>query len=158
MALELIFKQTITLFNRYESGEGNLVWIPTILNGVHLVVDRAKLISMYGENTTDNVMVHVMYSMDGENVMIGDKKYVPPKDFMRLSDKEGYITFQMGDNFDFFMEGAWEVNGMESTAEISDEAYRNGFYNYMNHTYDNVFAVTSCAKYSLIPHFEVTGR
>jgi hypothetical protein len=28
----------------------------------------------------------------------------------------------------------------------------------MNSTRDNVFAVTSCAIYSVIPHFEVLGR
>lgn len=158
MGLELIYQQTVTLFNRYEDSNKNLKWIPTVLSGVHLIVDRAKIISMYGENTTDNVMLHVMYIGSSDEPVIGDKTYIAPKDFMRLSSKDGYITFQMGDNFDFFMEGVWEVNGQESDAEISDDSYKNGFYNYMNHTHDNVFAVTSCAKYSLIPHFEVTGR
>lgn len=159
MGLELIYQQTVTLFNRYENSEKSLVWIPTVLTGVHLVMDKAKLISMYGENTTDNVMLHILYDKNEEgNIVVGDKLYVLPREFEKLSDKDGYITFQMGDKFDFFMEGIWTVDGQESDAEISDDSYKNGFYNYMNHSFDNVFAVTSCARYSLIPHFEITGR
>lgn len=41
---------------------------------------------------------------------------------------------------------------------ISDDDYRIGFYNYMNKTHDNVFAISTVSKFNLIPHFEVGAR
>ena len=63
------------------------------------------------------------------------------------------ITFAFGNDFDFIYEGVYTWVG-----PIIDDAYKSGFYNYMNKAYDNVFAISSCSKYNLIPHFEITAR
>lgn len=190
--LDLIFRQTITLFNRYRQGD-KVYWFPTIFPGVHLVTDRAKIISMYGELSQDNVMVHIMYKDAGEvpgwvigyedPIIIDDgksreisneffrsivfatgsetglvqesKPYILPKEYARkpFSEASHFVTFGMGDHFDFFIEGPYSGMG-----PIDDDDYREGFYNYMSRCYDNVWVVTRAAKYSLIPHFEITGR
>jgi len=172
VGFELIYTQTITLFNRhidnrkppksiYGIDEDNIIWVPTVIRDVHLVMNRAKIISMYGENCTDNVLLHIMYERNGADAVIAGKTYMKPKIYAETSVDgygfEEYITFAMGDNFDFFMEGEWEELG-NTNVIISDSDYEPGFYNYMNHKYDNVFAITGCTKYSLIPHFEITGR
>lgn len=41
---------------------------------------------------------------------------------------------------------------------IDDGAYDEGFYNYMNSKYGDIFAVSNVARYSVIPHFEVMGK
>ena len=56
------------------------------------------------------------------------------------------------EKFDFFYLGEY------SEEPISDEDYMEGFYDYMNSTFDGVFAITSVAKLDLIPHFEITGK
>lgn len=60
------------------------------------------------------------------------------------------ITFHDGDLFDFFWEGEW-------TETVNDEDYPNGFFDYMKKNHDMVFAITSVARYSVIPHFEIMG-
>jgi hypothetical protein len=64
------------------------------------------------------------------------------------------LTFSDGQEFDFFIAGEWGDG-----SPISDDAYGiDGFYNYMNRTFDNVFAITSVGgPYTVIPHFEITG-
>ena len=41
---------------------------------------------------------------------------------------------------------------------INDDDYRNGFFEEVKKEYDYVFAITSVAKYTVIPHFEITGK
>lgn len=41
---------------------------------------------------------------------------------------------------------------------IADDNYKNGFYNYMNKSYDNVFAISTVSKFNLIPHFEIGAK
>ena len=47
-----------------------------------------------------------------------------------------------------------------SSAEgpFCDDDYKSGFFNHMNREYDEVFAITNCSKFNLIPHFEITAR
>ena len=51
------------------------------------------------------------------------------------------------------MVGEWDG---EDT--INDSDFNKGFYNYMSATRDGVYTVTSVARYSVIPHFEILGR
>jgi hypothetical protein len=75
---------------------------------------------------------------------------MPPKEWDRTEDS---ITFTSGTNFDFFWKGEW-TGGIVSDSDYGPE----GFYDYMNRTYDYVFAISSVAMYSVIPHFEIMGR
>ena len=153
---EAIYKQTVSLFNRKE--ENNVTfWYVSVLPGVHLKIDRSIIVSTYGEQAQDNAMLHIQYVPSGEDAVIrladgGTKIYLPPKAFRSIGDPVENITFAYGDNFDFIMAGVYDGE------IVNDVEYRHGFYNYMNKTYDNVFAITNCSKFNLIPHFEITGR
>lgn len=162
-----IYKQTITLFNRVKIPDSDdSVWLPTVIDGVHLVTTSSSAWNTRGERETDDVRLHVRYAQTGNDVLIScrgqggeviRKKWYEPKAWRKLEEKDGSLTFAFGDTeaFDFFMEGVYE----DGEGEIYDSSYpRKGFYNYMNTNYDNVFAITSVAKYNLIPHFEIMAR
>lgn len=162
-----IYKQTITLFNRAQIPDSDdSMWIPTVIEGVHLVTTSSSAWNTRGERETDDIQLHIRYNQVGNDVLISckgsegeivHKKWYEPKAWRRLENKEGSITFAFGDTevFDFFMEGVYE-NVEEPILDADYE--RRGFYNYMNANYDNVFAITSVAKYNLIPHFEIMAR
>lgn len=148
-----MYTDTITLFNLYQSSLGDM-WYPTILHNVYLSIDRAAIIAKYGAESKDNAILHVQYEKRDDGIYIANKKYLPPKEWDRqtndtLSDT---VTFSSGTDFDFFIEGEWKDN-----MPISDNDYPSNFYNYMNSYHDNCFRITSAAKYTVIPHFEIMG-
>lgn len=151
-----MYSDTVTLFNRYEEGE-NVMWYPTILRNVDLNVDRAAMVAKYGEQTTDNAALHVKYTPKNGEVLIGGKRYLPPKLWanQKASELPGTITFTGGTNFDFFIAGEWDDT--EKVKDYENE-WIDGFYNYMNKRYDYVFSINSVAQYSVIPHFEITAK
>lgn len=151
-----MYKDTITLFCRKpgERGQGD-IWYPTVIYNVNLNIDRAAILAKYGPESQDNAALHIRYARENGEIMIpcsdGVKKpWMPPKEWDKTEDS---ITFTSGNNFDFFMLGEWD-GGIATDADYGDE----GFYNYMNRTKDYVFAVTSVAVYSVIPHFEIMGK
>ena len=145
-----MYSDTVTLFNRVQSVGGD-VFRATELEGVDFNADKGAIMSRYGAETDDNAILHVRYeNADGE-ALIGGKTYLEPKEFQRSPG--GAITFTGGQSFDFFILGEWDGDD-----EIADDDYTAGFYDYCNKYYDHCYAITSAAKYSVIPHFEVTGR
>lgn len=156
MGFEAIYKQTVTVFNRKIDGE-KTYWYPVVIPNVHLIIDRSIIISTYGEQSQDNAKLHIRYTpsaiWDVIAVDGGTRNYMQPKVFKASGTRGENITFAFGDDFDFIMEGAWSGDSV-----IDDDAYPKGFFNYMNKTYDNVFAITTVAKFNLIPHFEITAR
>ena len=144
-------KDTITLFNRKsgERGQGD-TWYPTIIRGVNLNIDRAAILEKYGAESQDNAMLFVPYKKNGAHIIVAGKPWMSPKAWDRTEDS---VTFASGNDFDFFWKGEWE-GGIVTDAEYLDE----GFYNYMNRTHDYVFAVSSVAMYSVMPHFEIMGK
>jgi len=155
---DALYIHTVTLFNRVKGKYGeDALWYPTILEGVHLIVDKSSSWNNYGGQATDSARLHVRYKVENGIVMIGDKPWYEPKAWRRLANPERGITFAFGNNddFDFFVAGALT----EFDGPVSDAMYeRSGFYNQMNGYYDNVFAISSVAKYDLIRHFEITAR
>ena len=149
-----MYIDTVTIFNRYRSTLGD-IWYPTVLKGVNLQIDKAAIIAKYGPESSDSAMLGIKYTLSDGKIMVGDKQYYLPTDWEYLPNDEhpDTITFRSGTNFDFFYAGEWKDEN-----PISDNDFTNGYYNYMNSTYDNVFAISSVAKYSVIPHFEITGR
>ena len=147
-----MYKNTITLFNRYVSN-GAVKWKATVLRDVDLNADVGKMRQMYGENTTTTAKLHVKYTGAEDTPYIGTNVYKPPKAFAALASKDGAITFSSGDDFDFFVVG-------EETfvSDISDDDYTDGFYNAQNRQSDYCYAIQSVAKYSVIPHFEILAR
>ena len=161
-ALDVIYNQTITLFNRIPGKNGEpTMWVPTVIDGVHLIVNRSSSWNNHGGKTADNTRLHVPFVWRGDDAMVvcrdGEKKWYKPKEWRREPDPEAGITFSFGENddFDFFIEGTVD----EFSGQISDRDFeRKGFYGYMNKTYDNVFVISSVEKFSLIPHFEIMAR
>ena len=153
---DAIYKQTVTLFNRKDVN-GVTFWYATVLNGVHLKIDRSIIISTYGEQAADNAMLHIQYEPSGDNAVVsvsgGSRIYMMPKVYRSSGDPDSNITFAFGDKFDFIYAGVYGESG-----PFNDEDYKDGFFNYMNKTYDEVFAITNCSKFNLIPHFEITAR
>lgn len=141
-----MYKDTVTVFNR-KNGD-DIVWHARVLYNVDFNNDIALIRQQYGEGSADRAKLHIMHDSD----IIGSYRYVLPKEFQSLEDVVDEITFQTGEDFDFFWVGVWDGE------TISDGDYTRGFFDYMVKTYDNVFAISSVAKYSVIPHFEVMGR
>ena len=151
-----MYKDTVTLFNRYATKDRKIVWYPTVLHGVNLNVDKASIVAKYGSNSQDNAVLNVKYHSGDDAMMVGDKRYLFPKEWSKQTEDTlvESLTFTTGkEEFDFFYEGEWE-----SDEPILDDDYKSGFYSYMNNNYDNVFAITSVSKFSVIPHFEVVGK
>ena len=151
-----MYKDTVTLFNRYTTKDRKIVWYPTVLRGVNLNIDKASIVAKYGSNSQDNAVLNVKYHSGDDTVMMGDKRYLLPKEWKKQTEDAlaESLTFASDkEEFDFFYEGAWE-----SDEPIMDDDYTSGFYSHMNNNYDNVFAITSVSKFSAIPHFEAVGK
>lgn len=149
-----MYKDTVTVFNRYVDSLKNTIWHPHVLSGVNLIVDKAVITAKYGEVSKDNAVMNVKYRFVDGTIMIGDKPYLPPKEWEnQTNDKlSESITFSNeSTEFDFFMLGDYG-----SEEPILDEY--GDFYSEMQKRYDYVFAITSVAKYSVIPHFEITCK
>lgn len=158
-----MYGATVTLFCFYHSMLGDM-WYPFVLHNVHLNMDKASIIAKYGPESTDNASLHVKYrNVDGKK-MVGDKMWLPPKEWdAQTNDKlSTSLTFtdsptKTGDATDFFWVGEWPDE--EPIADDSAEWGRSGFYDYMNRKYDYVFSITSVGgPYSVIPHFEILAK
>lgn len=135
-----MYNDTVTLFNR---GDGE--WYPTVLKGVNLNMDKAAINHQYGEKSADSAILNIPYT--GDKIVAG-KPWKPPKEW----DGSDSITFQTGNDFDFFWLGEW------TEGTVADADYKGGFYQHMNKTHDYVFAISAVAWFTVIPHFEVVGK
>ena len=150
-----MFTDTITVFNYYKDSLKNVTWYPTVIHGVNLLIDKAAIVAKYGAESKDNAVLNIHYQTVDGQIMVDGKPYFPPKEWERqtndkLSDS---ITFASGTDFDFFILGEYP-----EIKPILDEEYRNGFFEEVKKEYDFVFAITSVGMYSVIPHFEITGK
>lgn len=151
-----MYDDTITLFNRYSSRKLGDTWFPTILENVSVNIDRAQIVATQGSDSKDNARIHIKYTKQDGEIVVGGKRYLTPKAWAsQLTDElSESVTFKSGNQFDFIMVGAWD-----NTEPIKDDDYTEGFYNYMNSTHDNVFVITSASSpYKAIPHFELLAR
>lgn len=149
-----MYKDTVTLFCRYESRLGD-TWYPSVLRNVNLNMDKAAIIAKYGAESKDNAVLNVRCNKNGKDIYVSGKTWLPPKEWDRQTNDllSSSLTFTSGQAFDFFYVGEWT-----DESPIRDEDYGvDGFYDYMNRHYDYVFAITSVARYSVIPHFEIMG-
>lgn len=151
-----MFNDTITLFNRLSNKKGD-VWYPTMLNGVHIIRDKACVIAKFGTEATGSVMLNIHYNLSADGKKVDGKLWVPPKEWKNLSQEllGKYITFAEGQGFDFFWVGDWK-----NETPIADEKYGvDGFYDYMNKKYDYVYSISQVSgPYTEIPHFEIVGK
>lgn len=141
-------RDTVTIFNKKPGGRLEApIWYPTVIHGANLNIDRAAIMAKYGPDSQDNAELHIRYQRDGENILVSGKPWMPPKAWDKTEDS---ITFGPDD---FFWKGEWD-GGIVTDADYGVD----GFYGYMNRTHDYVFAVSSVALYSVIPHFEIMGK
>ena len=149
-----MFADVITVFNSYEDSLKNVTWYPTVIHGVNLLIDKAAIVAKYGAESKDNALLNIHYQTVDGQILIDGKPYLPPKEWERQTNDKlaESITFTSGTDFDFFMLGEYPT-----TKPIADDDYVDGFYNHVNDEYDYVFAITSVAKYTAIPHFEIMG-
>lgn len=148
-----MYKDTITLFNRYMQAAGD-IWYPNILTGVNVVMDKGEIVKVYGESSSDNIIVNIRHTDGLIETDGGYKQWYPPKEWQRLSDHNQGVTFTGGSAFDFLWVGEWAGG-----SPVYDDMYGDlSFYDYMLQNFDYVFAVTSVSLLSVIPHFEVTGK
>ena len=152
--LDLLFRDTITVFCRSVEN-GAIFWYPRVIKNTHAVISSGASSTTRGASNTDNGMVHIMYSGGRDGACIGKYLYVLPKAWAALTPdkKEKSITFTTGEDFGFWMKGSFTEQG-----PISDESFRDGFYNYMNKKYDDVFAIAQCTQSYIIPHFELVAK
>ena len=157
MMIDYLYQDEITIFNRCEE-DGSIIWIPHKLKNVHCWGSSGTRTGTQGDSAMDNYTVNIRYIGSPESPEIDSLIYLQPKKFKRLdsTEAEKYITFASGDMFDFFIKGNLE----EFDGKISDDDYfhSGGFFNYMNHKYDDVYAITSCSQSRFLPHFTVSGR
>lgn len=148
-----MYQDVVTMFNRKPGGRGEGdTWYPTVITGVNLNIDRAAILAKYGADSQDNAVLHIRYRKDGGEIMVAGKPWLSPKEWDGTEDS---LTFAGGNSFDFFWQGEWDGGIVtDSDSRWADE----GFYSYMNRTHDYVFAVSSVALYSVIPHFEIMGK
>ena len=150
-----MFTDTITVFNYYKDSLKNVTWYPTVIHGVNLLIDKAAIVAKYGAESKDNALLNIHYQTVDGQIMVDGKPYLPPKEWERQTNYMlvDSVTFTSGTYFDFFMLGEYPT-----TTPIADDDYIDGFYNHVNDEYDYVFAITSVAKYTAIPHFEIMGK
>lgn len=136
-----MYIDVVTLYNRY-----NDVWHGVVLRGVDLNADRGAIVAKYGSDSKDNAKLHIKYA---EGIVVQGLQYVSP---MQYTGASGTFTLAFGNDFSFFVEG-------DTGLYVADDTdYLDGFYDYMNRTHDRCYAITSVARYSVIPHFEVLAR
>lgn len=145
-----MFDRTITLYN-YKRSEAT--WRGNVINGCTLVATESASDNTRGTGSTSNVNIHVHCNPDRTvKTQAGAvKRFIPPKEYQSLNAIVNEVTFTP--EVDFIV-----VDRAMDELTVDDTNFENGFYHYMNNTYDNVFMVTNATWYNLIPHFVVGGR
>ena len=144
----------ITFYNRLPGDSGD-TWYPTVLYGCNLITDLAAIASKYGTDSNNTAILNVPYKAVLGIPVIEGKLYRPPKTWTNGRAHDSTITFKDGQLCDFFITGIHADNDL---TPVSDDAYPDGFYQYMRETFDGVYAVTGSTQLTVIPHFEVTGK
>ena len=172
--MDILHRDTVTLFSLYEKSRLDPMWYATVLHNVRIEMDKSAIIAKYGADTADNAVLHIPYTLrdlaegepqakqipwlKGKALVIEDKIWLPANEWddQVNDDLPNTITFEAGDKFDFFWFGEWTG---EQIISDSDYGVDEGFYGYMNRTQDYVFAITAVGgPYTLIPHFEIMAK
>ena len=72
---DTLYKDTVTIFNRVRDAYGeDVLWYPTVIEGVHLIIDKSSSWTSQGEKSSDNARLHIRYSAKGGKVLVGGKE------------------------------------------------------------------------------------
>lgn len=146
-----MYNETITLFNRLGNRKEGDLWYPHVLRNCCVYRDRAAIVAQMGENSTDNVSIHIIIK---KGCTASGYRYLQPIEWVNSNDYDGSFTVKGGNDFDMIYVGVWDGD------VVNDANYPDGFLHYMQTTHDNVYAVSSCSDYSrsILPHLGVIGR
>lgn len=140
-----MYTDTVTLFCRRED-----IWYPYILHGVSLHKNKSSSMEKLGPENADTVKFHVRYTRRQEGMTINGYVYKDPIEWEK-SDQKKSLRFKEG--VDFFLGGEYDSD------PIPDDSYRDGLYDHLRKTRDNVFMITTAdGPFKLIPHFEIGGK
>lgn len=142
-----MYNTTVTVFNRYKSKQLGTTWYPHVLHGCYFNADKGANIAKTGLDNADTAKLHVQVSGD----KIGKLKYLPPKEWDGQPNDMYMTTVTFSEGEDFFVLGEFDET------PVNDADYNEGFYQYMNDQYDDVYKITTVGRYKLIPHFEIGG-
>jgi len=142
-----MYKDTITLFN-YHAGN----WYATTLTGVDLNADRAAMLTRMGAETQDKARLHLRYSVVSGAILVNNLTVVEPRAYAGDPDTITFRGGETGETPDFFIAEEWP-----GASVLSDANYADGVMDYIAGLYD-VYVISSVARYSVIPHFEITAR
>lgn len=149
-----MYDKTVTVFNKYTDRDDAVHWHPCVLHDVDLVVDKAANVAKTGLDSADTAKLHIRYRLDNGKKMIGERKYLEPKEWKAAEDKTDIITFSDGD---IFMKGEFPEDVIQDD-EYTSRLYK-GVYDYLNRMKDDVYLITSVGgPYTLIPHLEIGGK
>ena len=151
-----MYQNTVTIFNRYES-QGQYIWYPHVIKNADLVIDKGANIVKTGLESADSAKLHIKYHILDGKKMVGRSLWLPSKEWDNQTNDKLLASITFTEGQDFFWEGEYSENA------VNDVDYQtlkyNGFYDYMNQRYDNVFLITTVGgPYTLIPHFEIGGK
>lgn len=146
-----MYNNTVTVFNRYRSKQLGTTWYPHVLRGCYFNADKGANIEKTGLENADSSKFHVPYYLKDGVEMVGDLKYLTPKKWDEQPNDEYLTTITFLEGVDFFMLGEYPET------PVNESEYTEGFFQYMNDTYDDVYRITTVGKYSVIPHFEIGG-
>ena len=180
-----MFNDTITLFTFLESSG---MWYPHIISGCDCGVAKSATATALSGTTRADTSTLIIPCSSAKIIVTqaGEEKYISPKEYAKLANPMGYITFRP--ETDFFLLGARDIkddngeNGKtfeepvqtgsdlritsmffnyasnEYNQPISDDDYDSGLYDYLNSENDDIFMITSAEFFGAIPHFELGGR
>lgn len=147
-----MYNKTVTVFNLYRSKQlGTATWYPHVIKNCYFNADKGANIQKTGLENADTAKLHIKYRFKNGKKMIGDLEYLDPKEWEKQTNDTylNAITFKSGD--DFFVIGDY------ADGPVDGNSFPEGFFQYMNARYDNVYRITTVGKYDIIPHFEIGG-
>lgn len=149
-----MYTDTVTIFNKHKTAQGT-TWYPTVLHNVDVNTDKGANVAKTGLESADTAKLHVKYTLTDGTITISGKPYKGPKEWATQSDMGFPTSLTFTGGADFFVRGEYA----ETPISDADPAYKNGFYDYINKTRDDVYLITTVGgPYKLIPHFEIGGK
>jgi hypothetical protein len=149
-----MYTDTVTIFNKLKTAQGT-TWYPTVLHNVDLITDKGANVTKTGLESADTAKLHVRYALTDGNITIAGKPYKKPKEWAAQPETEFAASLTFTGGVDFFIRGEYA----ETPVNDASPSYKNGFYDYINKTRDDVYLISTVGgPYKLIPHFEIGGK
>ena len=142
---------TVTIFNYYEDKKKDIAyWYPTTLNNVEAQVSEGLSVIKTGNENANSLWLSIPLISVNNELYADGVKYLKNKRYAASEDKSDCFTVKKND---FVVLGAYE-----SDSVINDDDYKDGFFQYMKSTHDDVYNINTIDEYKGIRHIEIGGR